>query len=441
MTWAPPEQQETERAGTVNSRLRPHLPLSALLLLLILPTGCKRFRVEHHGDYVYVMAKQTFLRDRVAAVSNKVATVYNGQQLEVVERGRRFVKVKTSTGATGWLEEHMVIDQEDYDKFKALHDEQLDKVAVSTAILRDDLYAHLLPGRDTARFLLLPENDKLQLPQRASVPKPDAQASWMRPASKAGQSGLKTGATTPAATPAPPPKRVLPPAKAASPASRHGKQHKKTEADKFVDPNAVPMEDWWLVRDSAGRVGWVLARRLDVDVPDEVVQYSEGQRIVGAYLLDKVNDPESKFPDGLAPNYVVVLSPYNDGLPYDFDQIRVFAWNVKKHRYEGAFRKRDIAGYLPVTLTHQVTDATGPLAATPVPVFTIKIATPDAVPSLDPATGLVRPVPTEEQSYSLEGEMVKRLLPGSQTPSPAKARSTPQTERRSEPAKRHRHHG
>jgi SH3-like domain-containing protein len=414
------------------NRLRPHLLFAPLLLLLLPVSGCKRFEVVPHGDYVYVVAKQTFLRDRVAAVSNKVAVVNNGERLEVVDHGRRFLKVKTAAGATGWLEEHAVIDQADYDKFKALHDAELKAVAVSTAVLRDDLYAHLLPGRDTPHFLLLPENDRLELLQRASIPKPDAQAAWLKPANKTVAAPGKAPVETP----------VKP-----MPHGKHGKVRKETEAARFVDPNAPPMEDWWLVRDSGGRIGWVLARRLDVDVPDEVVQYTEGQRIVGAYLLNKVSDPDSKFPNGLAPNYVAVLSPYKDGLPYDYDQIRVFAWNVKKHRYEGAYRKRDIAGYLPVVVTQQVVEASGPLAATPVPVFTVKIATDSAVPSLDPDTGLVRKVDTEEQSFSLEGETVKRLLPAGQPAAP-KAAAAPRTaappthirhRSRAAAPKRHRH--
>ncbi|MGH9568842.1 MAG: hypothetical protein ACRD4F_04350, partial [Candidatus Angelobacter sp.] len=42
-----------------------------------------------------------------------------------------------------------------------------------------------------------------------------------------------------------------------------------------------------------------------------------------------------------------------DGMPYDFNQIRIFTWNLRRHRYETAYREHDMNGVLPVTLGEQ----------------------------------------------------------------------------------------
>jgi hypothetical protein len=164
-----------------------------------------------------------------------------------------------------------------------------------------------------------------------------------------------------------------------------------------------------------------------VNVPDAIARYAEGQRIVGAYVLTNTNDPDSGIlnngqPVTSIPEYVTVVSPWKAGLPYDFDQVRVFIWNLKKHRYETSLRERNIAGYLPVTLgTHRDPTLKGPDAMIRFPSFTYHVLAADApTPVPDPTTGLIKPAKTIAKTYLLEGNLCRRLLaPGEVAPEEA----------------------
>jgi hypothetical protein len=298
-------------------------------------------------EIAYVSAVQANLRDHVAAVYEKAGTVKNGDRVEVLDHDRRFVKVRTATGAMGWIEQRYLVGQNVFDQIQKLTaDNQKDPVQAQGAT-RNDTNLHVEPGRDTEHLYQISSGEKLALLKRGTAEKPGT---------------------------------VVPP------------QRSSTPGNKPQDKQPAPVvEDWWLVRDSHNRFGWVLARMVDLDLPLDVAQYAEGQRIVAFFVLNQVQDGDKK-----VPQYLTVVTEPKDGLPFDFNQIRVFTWNVKRHRYETAYRERR-EGVLPVTVTQESFDKEGVL-----PVFTIRVQDDNGKVS--------------ERKYKLNTPMVHRVLAPGEEP-------------------------
>jgi len=311
----------------------------------ILLAACDRGR-GNVLEVAYVSAVQSNLRDHVAAVYEKAGTVKNGDRVEVLERDRRFVKVRTATGATGWIEQRNLVGQNIFDQIQKLAADNRNDPPQAQGITRNDTNLHVEPGRDTEHLYQISAGEKLSLLKRGSADKPGVVA--------------------------PPPR-----------AAKGGSQEEQ---------KPVPVvEDWWLVRDSHNRVGWVLARMVDVDVPLDIAQYAEGQRIVAFFVLDEVQDGDKK-----VPQYLTALTEPKDGLPFDFNQIRVFTWNVKRHRYETAYRER-MEGMLPVKLSQETFDKEGVL-----PVFTVRVRDDNGN--------------ITERKYKLNTPIVRRVLAPGEVP-------------------------
>lgn len=324
----------------VHSRFVP-LILAGLLTL----AGCGRGR-HRVLEVAYVSAPQAALRDQVAAIYNKVGYVKNGERVEIVDRDRRFAKVRTSGGLEGWIEQRYLVDQKTFNELQKLTADHQNDPVQAPGVLRNDTNLHVTPGRETEHLYQLSSGAKVSILQRATAEKPGA-----------------AGPVT------------------------------KLVGGKLVKAAAGPvLEDWWLVRDDQGRAGWVLSRMIDVDVPLDIAQYAEGQRFVAFFKLDEVQDGDKK-----VPQYLCLLTQNHDGLPFDYDQVRVFTWNVRKHRYETAYREHGLNGVLPVTVTSENFDKEGTL-----PVFILRVK--------DDAGNVT------ERKYKLNTPIVRRVLAPGEVP-------------------------
>ena len=335
------------------------------LVMLVLGCACKRGALVKH-EYMYVSSPETSLRDRVATMYNKIGTVHSGDRVEILEKQRRFLKVRTDSGQEGWIEERSLVPQDIYDAFQKLNSDNANQQVQAHGTARSELNMHVTPSRDGEHLYQLKDGEKVEILKRATAEKspPRSAAANAPPAAPA-----KAAATTPSSKPAP-----------------------GTALPKPPEPPKPVMEDWYLVRNSAGHIGWVLLRMIDLDIPLDVAQYAEGQRIMGYFVLNTVPEEDKDTKEvKQVPQYLVLLNEPKDGLPWDFNQIRIFTRNRAKHRYETAYRERNLEGFFPVKTGHQDFGKEGDL-----PTFTIRKKNDDGQ--------------MVDITYKLNGPIVRRVL-------------------------------
>ena len=110
-------------------------------------------------------------------------------------------------------------------------------------------------------------------------------------------------------------------------------------------PGSTSSHDIWLkVRPSPTEVGWLLAASVEFDIPENVAQYSEEYTYAAVKIINRVQDPIA----GQVNWYVIGERRSGHNPNVDFEGIRVFTWNMKRHRYETAFRAKGLRGVYPL---------------------------------------------------------------------------------------------
>ena len=281
------------------------------------------------------------LRKDIPLQSPVVTTVKHGDRLFIIQHRRRFMKVRTGSGVEGWTEDHLLLSAEDMAMLRAFSKDVHSLPSQGVATTYEPLNVHTEPDRQSPSFIQLKENEKFDViahrvaaraaqPRKPLIPPPPKR---VRQAKKKRESGRVPPPPMPAAPSAPAnwldlsrtPPEIL------------------AERAAAKEAQALPADDWSLIRTARGESGWVLTRRLFMAIPDEVAQYAEGRRISSYFPLGDVHD-------GNQVKHNWLWTTIAGSQQYDFDSFRVFIWSLRRHRYETAYIERNLRGYFPVLM-------------------------------------------------------------------------------------------
>jgi hypothetical protein len=302
-------------------------------------------RAASLGD-AYVAPTTLNLRRELATKSAVSATVKHSDKLEVLEYRHRFVRVRTAEGVVGWADARQLLTPEQMAGLQHMAETASQYLSQGTATVYETLNVHTEPVRASPSFWQIPENGKVDVIAHRLSPRTQA-GEIFTPAPVKPPPARRKAKPQPSTKLAPPPRAPAPKPPndwLALSVPKNPSPTAPPEAPKQAAPStvAVPMDDWSLVRNSDGKVGWVLTRPLIMAIPDEVAQYAEGHRITSYFTLGQARDR-----DAVKNNWL--WTTITKGLePYEFDSFRVFVWSQKHHHYETAYIERNIVGHYPV---------------------------------------------------------------------------------------------
>jgi hypothetical protein len=279
---------------------------------LVLVIGFAMYRHFHRAkapmETAYVGSREVTLWSTVAQVREPVAMMSFGDRVDVLGRFEDQVKVRTTAGVVGWIDQDQLLPADFWRQAQELESETAKMPIEARGHTRVLTNLHIDPDRGAARIRQLDKNVPVDLYERRAVDAPLA----------------KSAAVADTGDGSPPPARK---------------------------------EDWWLARahvptssnDGLTISGWLLGRFVDLNVPEPLPDYASaaGMHIVSWFELNHVIGESG----ATRPQYLVLGTRGAEGQPCDFTLLRVFTWGKRNQRYETAFVESDLCGKLPLTLT------------------------------------------------------------------------------------------
>jgi hypothetical protein len=290
----------------------------ALIALILIATAYALLRPRGQKlDEAYIGERTAKAWSSLAQVRQPVATLHFGDLVNVVQRRGDEVQIRLPGGALAWLEARVLMDPALWQRGeKLLADTKKMPLQASgrTKVLTN---VRVEPGRNAPRIFQLGRDATVEIFGHA----------WAETAGAEDLVGRDSGDDEK-------PKRedwfLIRGHAPASPADRSGGNDATTEGS------------------STDVAGWVIARFIELDLPDTIKDYasSSGLRVLAWFELNSV--PEAPGSDVQKPQYLVAGRRGGDGQACDFTMLRVYTWGAARRRYETAFVEGNLCGAMPI---------------------------------------------------------------------------------------------
>src|SRR5258706_4087897 len=148
-------------------------PMKGLaLFLIIILAGCKSEPENVPGiGEAFVGPATLAIRQDINPQSPVVATLKHGEHLDILQRRRRFVKVRTARQVEGWTEDRQLLSAEELANLRKLSEHAKSAPSQGLATTYGVLNVHTEPDRQSPSFLQVKEGDKVDVIGRRVAPR------------------------------------------------------------------------------------------------------------------------------------------------------------------------------------------------------------------------------------------------------------------------------
>jgi hypothetical protein len=305
----------------------------------------------------YIGDRDVILWNSIAQVRESVGEVHYGDRVEVVRVEGSAVQVRTPAGLIGWIRDsRQMMDSDLWGKSASLYERARKLPIQARGRTKTVSNVRVEPGRDGKRIFQFARGTPVLILERAVADAPQgpeensqeekaatAAADQEKPKQEDWLLVLRAPDSTVNGVDAPSAGNVPAGVKPA------------TSDAVSAGPVAAQSPPAAVGGPTGPVAGWVLARFVELDLPDAVKDYASSAdlHVVAWFELNRVPNGSG----GEAPQYLVAGSHGGEGGACDFTMLRVYTWSTARKRYETAYVESDLCGRLPIRIS---SDAKGP---------------------------------------------------------------------------------